>query len=336
MKNQSVQTWRGISIIAVLLIHLEFLHKSDNNIFLLSRQVLNFAVPLFFFISGYFAHFNQYLNKKGIIRLFVPYIIWTIIYYGIGEYDMVYNGKVYYYDKFNIFEVFCFGYSSMQMYYLIALIELLLFSPVIYRFRYKKWMIGFCIISTPICIVLNQLWNLKFGTNIPYITSMFVFHLTYFYLGLMVRFKQVKVDIKTSTLLFIAFIAIYAGVIESNIYLIFNPKINAGPYRLSAFIFCICLIAIAYKEFRETKAASSMNFLSIIGDYSFFIYLSHILLFRVGYYIMEKILSGGAELQFEILKDTIIVTVTISISITICKISEKLLPAKMVKWLGIK
>ncbi|MDO5526470.1 MAG: acyltransferase [Prevotella sp.] len=283
MRNQSVQSWRGIAIIAVLLIHLSFLKRENEDVFLITRQVLNFAVPLFFFISGYFAKFSDSVNWKGIKRLFIPYLLWSVISYSMGEWDL-YRGREYYYDQYNIVEVLLFGYSSMQMYYLTALIGLVFVTPFIYRYKDMMLTKILCLAATPVCVLINYWWRWRFSEEIQYLTSVFIFHLTYFYLGLMSRERTFRLTFGNGTLLLVAFAAIYIGVIESRLLtMAIRGGSYAGPYRMCGMVFCLSVIAIAYKEISSSDAFSkTKSILAAIGDYSFIIYLSHLQVFRGG------------------------------------------------------
>lgn len=65
---------KGIAILAVLLIHIPL----TSNIYglLATRQIINFPVALFLFLSGLFV--KRYGNTwDNIKRLLIPYLIWS-------------------------------------------------------------------------------------------------------------------------------------------------------------------------------------------------------------------------------------------------------------------
>lgn len=79
-KNDTVQVFRAIAIIAVVMIH-----TTPEGVWAVCcRPFINFAVALFLFLSGYLtkADNNNYLAfcKKRIIRVAIPYVAWTILY----------------------------------------------------------------------------------------------------------------------------------------------------------------------------------------------------------------------------------------------------------------
>ena len=74
-KNQKIQLLRGIAICAVVIIH-----SYPYNLFgVYLRVFVNFAVSLFFFLSGYLTKLDnenwmQFWGKR-IVRVTIPYLI---------------------------------------------------------------------------------------------------------------------------------------------------------------------------------------------------------------------------------------------------------------------
>jgi fucose 4-O-acetylase-like acetyltransferase len=92
-RDESFDFFRGIAIIAVVAIHVSSVFNSYNsNGLLLYRQSLNFAVPLFLFISGYFLsnkkidsfeEYKRFLTHR-LSRVLVPYLFWSILILSCG------------------------------------------------------------------------------------------------------------------------------------------------------------------------------------------------------------------------------------------------------------
>ena len=89
MKNKFFQTVRGISIICVGLIHSLTEDKYsfyNNELNIIIRTTINFAVGIFIFLAGYFIRKDEVRNntanfyKKKFKRLAIPYVIWSLIY----------------------------------------------------------------------------------------------------------------------------------------------------------------------------------------------------------------------------------------------------------------
>ncbi len=79
-KNVSIQIFRAIAIIAVVMIHT--LPSGLSQVYI--RPFINFSVATFLFLSGYLTKSEEQnwslIFKKRIVRVAAPYIIWTFIY----------------------------------------------------------------------------------------------------------------------------------------------------------------------------------------------------------------------------------------------------------------
>lgn len=92
-KHDLGQCIRGLMIMFVVIIHLQTgeIYSRDSFSFhywIVVRQVLNCAVPIFFALSGYFTKREYFLNvnsvkmwwkKKGLKRYIIPFCLWSII-----------------------------------------------------------------------------------------------------------------------------------------------------------------------------------------------------------------------------------------------------------------
>ena len=79
-KNENIQFLRGIAILAVVIIH----SSMPDRLRVVIRPFVNYAVALFIFLSGYLTNIDisdkKNFMKKRIIKVIVPYIIWSIIF----------------------------------------------------------------------------------------------------------------------------------------------------------------------------------------------------------------------------------------------------------------
>lgn len=133
-KNLYWQRVRGICILAVIAIHIlaEYQLRSGGVLkleWVLARQLLNFTVPTFVFIAGYFTKKEKVEPVKTFYfkrfqRLFVPYIIWSLLYLGL-------RGKLHQ----NILETLITGNASWQLYYIIVLLQCVMLTPMLAKFN---------------------------------------------------------------------------------------------------------------------------------------------------------------------------------------------------------
>lgn len=74
LRNNYWSTLKGIAILAVVMIHIPL--TDDANSMIATRQIINFPVAMFIFLSGYFA--KQESNTwRSVKRLLLPYLIWS-------------------------------------------------------------------------------------------------------------------------------------------------------------------------------------------------------------------------------------------------------------------
>ena len=113
---------RGIGIFLVVLWHLDILNRINhpaNNII----QVI--YLPLLFFVAGYFSKIGPDEGIKSFKRLFIPYLIFTIII-------RLFNGLVRGEFDFSLI----FFKTDFALWFLIALFFMKMMLPIVDRFRY--------------------------------------------------------------------------------------------------------------------------------------------------------------------------------------------------------
>lgn len=183
MKNRYFQFLKGISIIAVILIHMINISESRfvNNINIVIRSIINFSVPLFIFISGYFVNTNKIQNNyKDYIfgrlkRLIIPLIIWTFLY---GVLSFVSGNTL-----MDVLKRLITFRTAPQLYYLLVLIQLNILTPSIYKATNNKYFKIILYSITPLFLLINLLFNLNF-IEIPFYSFLIFGWLIYYLIGI--------------------------------------------------------------------------------------------------------------------------------------------------------
>lgn len=154
-RNHSLDTWKGIAIIAVIGIHacniaITFPPETQNHwIGLLFRAVFNFAVALFFAISGYFMPSAAEIRERGIIKyyyqrllpIWMPYLLWTGLY-------LIIRHKTFPFDFDEIAKALFLGRGIGIGYFVIVLSSLIIIHPFFGRLLRRKALIIGAAIST--------------------------------------------------------------------------------------------------------------------------------------------------------------------------------------------
>jgi surface polysaccharide O-acyltransferase-like enzyme len=161
---------RGLAIIGVVAIHSTGIGYTfedtsiDFNMTVFWRQMINFSVPMFVAISGFFLAnkdtrtYNEYFLflKKQIPRVLIPYLIWSALYLGI---DFVRGATI----ESLIYRLFTFQ-TSVPFYFIILIIEYYILLPFLQRLATPKGLIVSAFISILSCLLI---FYFRYYTAIP-------------------------------------------------------------------------------------------------------------------------------------------------------------------------
>lgn len=179
----SIDKLRVLSIVGVILIHTttRILERTSYNLnvyylTLFLNQIVRFAVPLFFIISGFVLEltYKEDLNfwlyiKKRFSKIFIPYVFWSLFYY-----YFVYTG-----NHVNFISVLLAGSASYQLYFIPALCIFYLLFPLLHKFvKYiSKWPIILFLFILQV-LILNHDYFIK---NIQFTDSIRISILGFFF-----------------------------------------------------------------------------------------------------------------------------------------------------------
>lgn len=344
-KDNFFQELKGLCIIAVILIHLPIGNEADEtfNYWLSFRSIINFPVAMFIFLSGYF---DKRVQKKGLgfnnpdgnyiinrlKRLIPPYLFWSTIYlvfsYSLGRELSLTNVLISYMS----------GNAYGHLYYLIALIQLTILSPVIIKMiktNNKLWLY-FSVSITFLWILFIYTYSFYYEKTLPLYTTLFPAWFFFYYFGMYKRFEsENQTNIKTSSiikLLMFLFFAIILSLFESNI--IYNytkmASLASSQVKFSSFIFVYLLIKFVIKIKEQNLVKTS---LSKIGDYSFGIYLIHYIFLIPTSSLIEHL--NLPEYLF-IIEQVSILVIVLGICYSLIYIANKFLSLKIIHYLGLK
>jgi probable poly-beta-1,6-N-acetyl-D-glucosamine export protein len=305
----AIDALRILAILAVILIHTTTRTLEVSNLDLLKvpwtlllNQLSRFAVPLFFIISGFVLELNypfhagyfSYL-KKRVNRLFIPYIVWSAIYYYF----------VYTNHTRSFFSALLDGSSSYQLYFIPALLLFYVFFPLVHKF-YKifanKWIL--IILGIIQLALLYQDYYIKpflfiYPVKIvilnyyAFILGAVASHNKDYLISLVDRWKKwlVVVIILTEGWVFIEGRNLY---LATRNYLYFYSQ-----WRPSVFLYTLSLGSIFYYVFSKISANNLL--IKKLSKLSFFVFFIHVIvleflwknfgihMFRTNKHIIEQI-----------------------------------------------
>ena len=277
-----IQILRGLAITAVVLIH--------NTPFGLPqvycRPFINFAVGLFLFLSGMLSCAEKWNPKKRILKVIIPYIIWTFFYV------LLINFRSPAQIPKSFIKYLITAKSAAMMYYIFVYCEFTLLIPFIDKLaksRYRS--LGFLI--SPLEIIFVRLLPLITGQELNiYIRGIigvsFVGWFIYFYLGYMLGNGLVKIKISTSKIILLWGASMVLQLLEGYWYLSMGNSNCGTQMKLTSVISGILFAVLSYTYVYSDKKMWMPRFLLILGNYSFGIFFSHMaimtLLSRIPHY----------------------------------------------------
>ncbi len=327
---------RGIAIIGVIIIHSSgngYAFKASSLDFIgtvVLREFVNFAVPLFIALSGFFLANKKFETnqdywkfiKKQISRVLIPYLLWSLLYSIVN------------FQKGEGINVIVYKYFTFQscgpMYFIFLIIQYYLLLPILKKMANRKGLIVSMIISLLSCILIFYFRHFT-DFNLPLVVygGFFPTYLVFFVLGLYLRNNKVKYTTQKLIPFIVAFFIL--SCIETYLlYLKFNDIRNAvNGEKIGSFLYAIAFVMLF---FRNVKLRN-LPMMTYTGEISFGIYLSHIVILgRVAPSILVRlwpqINSYGLFLQL------MLVITTLLFCILFAYVTRRINKNVAVKYLG--
>lgn len=321
-RNLYFDSLRGIAILMVVAIHTFIACEFDNfqSICAISmREIFNVAVPLFLAISGFFIGRKKFESnyqiitfwKKQIPKVFIPTLFWSVPYLTLALYHQQSLLK-------NILVFLLCGYS---IYYFIALIiQCYLLLPFIQKKMLNYAMGGVILSLSLICVAVISYTSITRFPLIVFAGPVIVW-LIFFWIG--VFLSRSERNYKIGWIVVGVLISFALMLIETK----FRHEATGGGYGIkpSSFIFSFLMILLLLSKRMELKYVKDNiinKALTIVGDYSFPIYLIHCFVITIVFHFVT--------ISNWIVRWTIVVAITM---LFICLV-RKVLPDKCLKIIG--
>lgn len=321
-RNLYFDTLRGIAILMVVAIHTFIACEFDHfqSICAISmREIFNVAVPLFLAISGFFIGRKKFESnyqiitfwKKQIPKVYIPTLFWSVPYLTLALYHQQSLLK-------NILVFLLCGYS---IYYFIALIiQCYLLLPFIQKKMLNYAMGGVILSLSLICVAVISYTSITRFPLIVFAGPVIVW-LIFFWIGVFLSRSERNYNIGW----------IFVGVLISFALMLIETKFRheatGGGYGIkpSSFIFSFLMILLLLSKRMEQKYVKDNiinKVLTVVGDYSFPIYLIHCFVITIVFHFVT--------ISNWIVRWTIVVAITM---LFICLV-RKVLPNKCLKIIG--
>lgn len=277
-RNITIQYLRAFAIIAVVLIHT----CPSGNWQVVCRPFINFSVATFLFLSGYLTKCENEdwtaFFKKRILRVIIPYIIWTILYTTAGHIKEPLAIPVI------ALKNMVTASSAAIMYYILVYIQFVLLTPLLGKLAKSKYCwIGWGV--APVSVMLKYYWVFCGVEPNPYIELIWsnacLGWFTFYYLGLVLGNKIVDKNYNISKLSMLYTLSILIQMIEGEIWLLHGQANCGTQIKLSSFLTSSLFVLIAYTFIKSGKTFKDYPWLLLIGNYSFGIYLCHMMFMHI-------------------------------------------------------
>lgn len=318
-RNNTAQILRALAIIAVVMIHT----TPSGNYQVFYRPFINYSVATFLFLSGYLTKIDNdnwsAFYKKRIIRVIIPYVFWTILY-TIASHNI-------YRLPANLLTAKATG----TMYYIFVYIQFVLLTPLLGKLAKSRFQfIGWCV--APISVIIFKYYWVLTGTSLnPYIHLLWgdscLGWFTFYYLGLILGNRIIEKQYSLKVLTVIYIISIILQMAEGYGWLMLGETNCGTQLKLTSLLTSSLFLLIAYTILRNERLNIKSRFLRLLGDYSFGIYLCHIMVIRIlsAYVPIYKSIPYPITSAFVLL-----------LSFCCCYIGNKVCGKKFSRWIGFK
>lgn len=322
-RNNMIQIFRAFAIIAVVMIHTT--PGGEWQVF--CRPFINFSVATFLFLSGYLTKLeidNWYaFCKKRIVRVIIPYVVWSILYtlsYVIPAYENI----------ILITKNLLTAQAAAPMYYIFVYMQFVLLTPWLGRLAKSKYRnLGWLI--APVSTLIFKYYGLLTGFEYNGYVSLFwsdacLGWFTYYYLGLLLGNRIIKPKYSLKILLVAYLASIALQMAEGYGWLLLGEANCGTQIKMSSFLTSSIFLLIVYKILNMPNIDVKSKFLRSLGDYSFGIYLCHIMVMRV----LSKV-PYYSSLPYPITS-----VVVVLICLGCCHFGYKICDKKISSWIGLK
>lgn len=332
--------WKGIAIIAVIAIHASsgtatFEKGSFNWLFGITlRQFIDFAVPFFLAMSGYFSLKGSSERpityyKERFIRIIIPYLVWTAVYLLIKTPKDLPSFK-------ECFEGVFLGTGIGIGYFVIVLSQFVLLTPLLSRIHKKTShlaiMATLSVLGSIFVYYFSALNQSHLLSKFPaYALPLIVWYPSYHAGYFLARFYNKKEINNTLNKIFIFGLAaaLALSLLEgfmwayNNNYAFGASQLKATSLIASMFLF---FVAVSFKDRKSFLDKNSP--IAWLGTNSYTIYLTHLLFLGV----IQKLLKRS-DVLYSI--QPLFILTSVAITLISCailvKAAEKLLPKKLSK-----
>ncbi len=345
-RNQYWQIIRGVCMLAVVMIHCPSAadYSTDSLTFaawLTIRQIINFPVACFIFMSGYFTDVEEcQTSPTGYIRtrmkrLLVPFFLWSFFYSGVSVAGSILEQETINWTDI-ILRIFV-GKSATPFYYILVLLQLTLLTPLMINIIEKNGVLNKLMsIVTPAYLVYVYVFNIAEGGFPPYYATVFMAWFVFYFMGLCFRMNREsaeRISHKFGKLRYV-FAALFLSIAEAFIITHFGLGAAFGCSQLKFTGFLYSMWLYHKRNVRVDCDASITHVVKYIGDVSYGIFYLHCFVISILNMIMNLVIENAVwGLRFIVI---FVLSVVINVVIICCvkRVASALKLERLLYWFG--
>lgn len=263
--------------------------------YLIFRNLINFPVSLFFFIAGYFCSITGTIGqyyKKRLIKLVIPYLIWSVLYFIL--YASV-NGQI----RSPLYYLYALatGGAATPLYYIVALLFMTILSPWLIKATDSKGA-SWCIMGVTIFFQAIGYISMFYGLSIWKYLKLTPIWIAFYYGGMYMKKQKIVLSRKHIPILILGvLVSVGLEIGETILELSYEnfKSIAFSQYRLTGFLYAgiICLLVYTLACNKVERSA-----LSYIGDNSYGIFYTHYIFIIIIRFLLGEELLNNIPLPF--------------------------------------
>jgi peptidoglycan/LPS O-acetylase OafA/YrhL len=323
---------KGVSIVAVVCIHSCQLTgitpgSFDLGFNLILRQIVNFAVPTFLALAGYFDGRSAVRSVPARLwRLLPPYIFWTVVFVALLK-------PSHFGQPVNLVIDFAAGAGIGIGYFVVVLVQMIFLMTLFERvtpFVQVIVMICMFVLGTALTYANEMLgaWN---PIEFPYNVLIFVVWYPFYHFGFLVaRSKDLQLYLsRISPALLLAAIGgfLVSSIIEAIVIQHQNVLHAASQLKATSKLTSLAMIVLIFSVHANVHIKSGL--LTWIGRNSYFIYLFHLLPITVATKVFSDFLGSSSQLVATPAKFAF----ALAVSLVSAWVARRLIPEKVQRYI---
>lgn len=290
-RNAHWDNAKGLAIIAVVGIHATTLASSfppesvNFNFSVILRQFIDFAVPLFLAIAGYFAGLKplgsriEFLRNRA-ARILPPYVFWTAIYLLVFRPGDLLSPAA-------VIRHLATGTGVIIGYFVVVLSQMIVLTPLIDAIRSKSAQIAAMILLTAAGLIFTYVVAFRYSgsavARFPYYALPFIVWYPFYHFGFLAAKWNLagRIGSRKWAAIFLALWA--AGVAASLVeaFWLVDRGLNglAGSQIKATSIAASIALFLFFVSSSKSAGIDHEGLVSQLGKDSFFIYFLHLLVF---------------------------------------------------------